>query len=513
MNKKKYVLLVSLISSIGIQPTTALASMQEQPPYYISSIGQMDNYMQLSKNVNSSTVEKMDKLVKPEESTSPSEDKTEVKPEESTSPSEDKTEVKPEESTSPSEDKTEVKPEESTSPSEDKTEVKPEESTSPSEDKTEVKPEESTSPSEDKTEVKPEESTSPSEDKTEAFIPEKIINDNQFTDDANSKNNNFVDSYSVKVPNELTQEFIKKIGEIARKIGQEKDLYASVIIAQAILESGSGQSSLASAPNYNLFGIKGNYKGNSVSFLTFEDNGVGNLVSVKAIFRKYTSYKEALEDYANLMEYGLSHNKNFYHGAKKSNSKTYEEATKFLTGKYATDINYNKKLNQIIKTYDLTKYDHPKQKLILKKSSNINKKIFEVANPINNQLEDFILPLSDNYTISSHFGFRGPDHHDGIDLATSFGTPIYVSSEGQVINTGFDSSAGNYVIVKHPNGLYTNYFHMSETNVTVGQTIQIGEVIGYVGSTGNSTGPHLHFGISTNEWHNYLNPSDYLDFN
>ncbi|MBX8979591.1 hypothetical protein HCH24_17735, partial [Enterococcus gallinarum] len=72
MNKKKYVLLVSLISSIGIQSTTALASMQEQPPYYISSIGQMDNYMQLSKNVNSSTVEKMDKLVKPEESTSPS---------------------------------------------------------------------------------------------------------------------------------------------------------------------------------------------------------------------------------------------------------------------------------------------------------------------------------------------------------------------------------------------------------------------------------------------------------
>ncbi len=54
-------------------------------------------------------------------------------------------------------------------------------------------------------------------------------------------------------------------------------------------------------------------------------------MSVKAIFRKYTSYKEALEDYANLMEYGLSHNKNFYHGAKKVILKTYEEATKFLT--------------------------------------------------------------------------------------------------------------------------------------------------------------------------------------
>ncbi|WP_373193658.1 hypothetical protein, partial [Enterococcus sp. RIT-PI-f] len=87
MNKKKYVLLVSLISSIGIQSTTALASMQERTPDCISSIGQMDNYTQLSKNVNSSAGEKMYKLVKPEESTSPSEDKAEVKPEESTSPS------------------------------------------------------------------------------------------------------------------------------------------------------------------------------------------------------------------------------------------------------------------------------------------------------------------------------------------------------------------------------------------------------------------------------------------
>ena len=88
-----------------------------------------------------------------------------------------------------------------------------------------------------------------------------------------------------------TEEFIQEIGESARKVAKDKNLYASVMIAQAILESGSGNSKLSQKPNYNLFGIKGDYKGQSVSFITYEDNGFGNLYTVEAKFRQYQRIK------------------------------------------------------------------------------------------------------------------------------------------------------------------------------------------------------------------------------
>ncbi|MGX6965329.1 glucosaminidase domain-containing protein [Vagococcus teuberi] len=164
------------------------------------------------------------------------------------------------------------------------------------------------------------------------------------------------------VRNRTTGEFVEEIGEDAREIAQNKNLYASVMIAQAILESGSGNSSLARTPNYNLFGIKGSYKGESVEMSTLEDSGDGGLYTVNAKFRKYPSYKESLEDYAMLMSGGVSGRSTFYQGAWKSNTQDYKEATKYLTGRYASDSRYNEKLNGLIETYDLTQYDSVKPK-------------------------------------------------------------------------------------------------------------------------------------------------------
>ena len=157
--------------------------------------------------------------------------------------------------------------------------------------------------------------------------------------------------------NATTADFIKKIAEDAREIGDKNDLYASVMIAQAILESGSGNSSLAAAPNYNLFGIKGSYQGASTNFLTSEDDGNGKMYTIRSDFRKYPSYKESLTDYAKLLQGGVDGNSNFYNGTWKSKAKTYQEATKYLTGRYATDTSYNKKLNALIETYKLTEFD------------------------------------------------------------------------------------------------------------------------------------------------------------
>lgn len=318
--------------------------------------------------------------------------------------------------------------------------------------------------------------------------------------------------------NKDTQDFINEIGEVARKIGLENDLYASVMIAQAILESGSGSSELSSEPNYNLFGIKGEYNGQAVSYSTSEDDGKGNLYTIQSNFRKYPSYKESLEDYADLMKNGISGNSDFYKGVHKTNAETYKEATSYLTGKYATDIYYHEKLNGLIETYHLISFD--KEKVKAESMDLNNKKVdsFSIANPTNQETSNFIVPLEKGYVVSSPFSHRDnpvtgvAEHHDGIDLAVDGGTPIYASNSGTVIQSGFEAGAGNYVMVQHDNGLITNYFHMSEIVATTGENVKTGDVLGLVGSTGNSTGNHLHFGISTGIWSGYLNPSDYIPF-
>lgn len=153
------------------------------------------------------------------------------------------------------------------------------------------------------------------------------------------------------------EQFIDYIGNSARKLAANNDLYASVMIAQAMIESGWGTSGLASAPNYNLFGIKGSYQGSSVNMGTQEDDGTGNLYSISSDFRKYPSYKESLEDYVSLLRGGTSGNSQMYAGTWKSNTTSYKDATKYLTGRYATDTTYADKLNSVIEKYNLTQFD------------------------------------------------------------------------------------------------------------------------------------------------------------
>ncbi|HFM7768177.1 TPA: glucosaminidase domain-containing protein [Enterococcus faecium] len=170
--------------------------------------------------------------------------------------------------------------------------------------------------------------------------------------------------------NQTTDQFLKKIADDAQEIGQKEGIYASVMMAQAILESGSGNSLLSSEPNHNLFGIKGSYKGSSVTFNTLEQDSSGQSYQIRAQFRKYPSYKESLEDYADLIKNGLTGNPDFYKPTWKSETKDYKEATKYLEGRYATDRQYSQKLNAIIEAYDLTKYDEPKKEAVTTEEAN-----------------------------------------------------------------------------------------------------------------------------------------------
>ena len=152
-------------------------------------------------------------------------------------------------------------------------------------------------------------------------------------------------------------EFIDNISAEASQVADEYNLYASVMIAQAALETGYGKSSLSQPPHHNLFGMKGSYNGQTANFSTQEDTQNG-MVTIRDNFRSYPNYTASLRDYADKLRNGLSWDPNYYSGTWKENTNTYRDATRWLTGRYATDRNYDKKLNRIIEQWDLTRFDN-----------------------------------------------------------------------------------------------------------------------------------------------------------
>ena len=98
--------------------------------------------------------------------------------------------------------------------------------------------------------------------------------------------------------------------------------------------------------------------------------------------------------------------------------------------------------------------------------------------------------------------------HNGIDLASPSGTAIYAAYDGKVVAASYSSSMGNYVMIDHGGSLYTIYMHASKLYVSTGDVVVRGETIAAVGSTGRSTGPHLHFGVRLNG--EYVSPWNYL---
>lgn len=132
----------------------------------------------------------------------------------------------------------------------------------------------------------------------------------------------------------------------------------------------------------------------------------------------------------------------------------------------------------------------------------------------NSGSESFIRPSTGRVTsvygprVNPVTGVNG--YHTGIDLGASMGAPIKASKSGRIVTAAYISGYGNTVILDHGNGVQTLYAHASSLAASVGQTVSQGQVIAYVGSTGNSTGPHLHFEIRVNGRHQ--NPTNYLSF-
>lgn len=116
--------------------------------------------------------------------------------------------------------------------------------------------------------------------------------------------------------------------------------------------------------------------------------------------------------------------------------------------------------------------------------------------------------------VTSRFGWRqspigwGRDWHPGIDIANSYGTPIAATADGEVVESGWNGGYGKMIRIDHGNGISTVYGHNSSNLVGVGTAVKKGDIIAYMGSTGYSTGPHVHYEVRVNG--NAVNPANFL---
>lgn len=146
----------------------------------------------------------------------------------------------------------------------------------------------------------------------------------------------------------------------------------------------------------------------------------------------------------------------------------------------------------------------------------IEEEIAKAANPdqYTGTITGFVWPCPGYTRISSYFGPRpqpvpgASTNHKGVDLAAPYGTAIVASASGTVTTSTYSNSAGNYIVIAHGNGISTVYMHCSSLLVSVGDNVEQGEIIAKVGSTGYSSGNHLHFGIIQNG--TYVDPLGYI---
>ncbi|SJZ45050.1 Murein DD-endopeptidase MepM and murein hydrolase activator NlpD, contain LysM domain [Pilibacter termitis] len=129
---------------------------------------------------------------------------------------------------------------------------------------------------------------------------------------------------------------------------------------------------------------------------------------------------------------------------------------------------------------------------------------------------EFQWPLK-TLDLVSNYGYRPEEpiegvgtFHNGVDLVTPTGTPVYAAMAGVVYTASRNNISGNYIILRHANGYYSYYAHLSVLHVKQGQVVDIGQEIAKSGSTGASTGPHLHFGLAKGVWVDFVNPIDVM---
>jgi murein DD-endopeptidase MepM/ murein hydrolase activator NlpD len=141
----------------------------------------------------------------------------------------------------------------------------------------------------------------------------------------------------------------------------------------------------------------------------------------------------------------------------------------------------------------------PKPESASKASTTSNESGDSAAGPAQSSGSDFIAPVSAGVTTPyrASGAMWSSGYHTGVDFAASSGTSVKAVGQGTVVSAGWSGSYGNEVVIKHGDGNYSQYAHLSSLSVSAGESVRVGQQIGLSGTTGNSSGPHLHFEIRT----------------
>ena len=292
------------------------------------------------------------------------------------------------------------------------------------------------------------------------------------------------------LPSFLSQEMVSG----ALKVQDEEGYPASVTIAQIILESGFGTYGAGGGDHegltelayeyHNLFAMRGDGTDGSVSQSLSELKRVDPLMASDDRYRAYFTDMESIDDRTVYLKDNYS---SVFKGITDS-----DDFAMALASKWSSDRTYGLELRKIMKTYDLYRLD------------DITLDDFE------SMLSTYVNPCPGSH-YTSGFGWRDFDSHFhlGVDLATgSRKIPTYAADGGEVISTGYGSSTGNMIVIRHDDGRVTKYMHHSEMYVKAGDRVIKGQQIGLAGTTGHSTGIHLHFQLEING--EAVNPLPYL---
>lgn len=331
-----------------------------------------------------------------------------------------------------------------------------------------------------------------------------------------------------------TLTYIEKLDKKVLKLEEELDqLAVDIKETEAQLETANAELKEAQATEEKQYAtmktrIKYMYENGNQDYLDilFSSKDIGDLLNRteyiekisaydKGIFEEYRKAKETVGQKKQEIEDQLAELEWM-----KDEQTAEKNALSDLKKKKKSEIkNYNKKLeNSQEKANEYArqaaKAEAEVEKLLEAKQDEIDRQ--NAAGSGNSGGGDGTLrwPLTVSGRISSGFGHRSSPtagastYHKGIDIAAPAGTKIVAAESGEVVTATYSASAGNYIMISHGDRLYTVYMHCSRLAVKVGDTVNRGQTIGYVGSTGISTGAHLHFGVSKEG--SYVNPLLYV---
>ncbi len=262
----------------------------------------------------------------------------------------------------------------------------------------------------------------------------------------------------------------------------------------------------------------------SIWEMLFTSSSIGEFLNKADYINSIYAYDQKMwEEYQMNCEYiqlckeGLELEKEILDGQKKSVEEEQARVENLIQEKSQEILSYEKdisKKEQAIREYE---QDIAEQNEII---AQMEKAVIEAKKKLQSQNAPkydggmFHFPLEHYTRISDDYGNRihpilnVPQFHNGVDFASPKGTAIYAAYDGQVVAATYSSSMGNYVMIDHGDGLYTIYMHASKLHVSKDEIVVGGEKIAEVGSTGRSTGNHLHFSVRLNG--NYVSPWNYL---